>query len=128
VINTELKLIVRYFLCNSTKLLAAKEEEFIMNNISLLYTRTIQENGENPRTYKFINDLLGFSKNKSKTILQAKQILGSQHPYTSRFNPTLKIEDFAPFNFLSTLYSSLRPRFDLLLRAMFGALSKRDGE
>jgi hypothetical protein len=72
--------------------------------------------------FKFINDVAGFNQKNVKTNLLTKQILGALSRYTSKLNPIFKIDEFLPFNFLSTLYSAIRSRYSDILRAAFKTL------
>lgn len=85
--------------------------------------KVLSENAVNVETWKLINSFLGFNERNYKvSLLQSRQLLGNHHRYTTRFNPSLKIDDFAPFNFFSCLYSYIRPHFPHLLKASFEAI------
>jgi hypothetical protein len=64
--------------------------------------------------WQLVNDLLGFGKGKRG---QGKPV--QEQRFISRFNPHFRIDDFVSFNFLSSLYSSLRTNFPALLRKAF---------
>jgi hypothetical protein len=127
-IKEDLKINIRYYLCNSSKLLHVKEEEHIMLNIASLLNSSLKgEEGLN--TWKFINELTGFTqKQPVKSNLLNRQILGPLSRYTSKHSPLFKMEEFLPFNLLSTLYSAIRPRYADILRAAFRGLEQGNND
>lgn len=93
-----------------------------MKNVAKIYDRVIEE-ASNVNTWKLLNDLLGFNKNRLKTTIFERQIYGNPARSLSRFNPLLKIDDFAPLTFHSSLYFNIRAKFPVLLRETFLAAS-----
>lgn len=93
-----------------------------MKNVAKIYDRVIEE-PSNVNTWRLLNDLLGFNKNRLKTTIFERQIYGNPARSLSRFNPLLKIDDFAPLTFHASLYSNIRAKFPVLLREAFLAAS-----
>lgn len=120
--SNEFKIIIRYWLCNSSRILSNKEIDSIMKNVAKIYDRVIEE-PSNVNTWKLLNDLLGFNKNRLKTTIYERQIYGNPTRSLSRFNPLLRIDDFAPLTFHSSLYANIRAKFPVLLREAFSAAS-----
>lgn len=116
----EFKIIIRYWLCNSSRVLNNKEIDIIMKNVAKIYDRVIEEIS-NVNNWKLLNDLLGFNKNRLKTAIFERQIYGNPARNLSRFNPLLRIDDFPPLTFYSSLYFNIREKFPILLREAFAA-------
>lgn len=93
-----------------------------MKNVAKIYDRVIEE-PSNVNTWKLLNDLLGFNKNRLKTSIFERQIYGNPARSLSRFNPLLRIDDFAPLTFHASLYANIRAKFPVLLREAFSAAS-----
>jgi hypothetical protein len=131
-IKEDLQLNIRYYLCNSCKLLHVKEEEHIISNIASLFS-SILEREEGLNTWKFINELAGFNQKPVKTNLLNRQILGPLSRYTSKHIPLYKMDDSLmddslTFKFLSTLYSAIRPRYTDILRVAFRRLEQSNND
>lgn len=94
----------------------------------MLYSSILRGEESLVNQWKFINDVAGFNQKNVKTNLLNRQILGPLSRYTSKLNPIFKMEEFIPFNFLSTLYSSIRGRYSDILRAAFKALEYNNND
>ena len=89
----------------------------LLNNMQPKQTKRTVE------TFKYINELIGLNNTiPLKPTLLNPQILGPLQKYTSRLNPTLQLEEFTPFNFLSTLYFAIRKNYTNVLNIAFAAL------
>lgn len=110
----EFKMTFRSWICNSNRFLKIQEEESIMNCIGQLIVKIVEQPLVNDTRLSFICDILGLSDLKFKSTLNSRQTMGPLHKYTAKLSN--KLEDFIPFNFVVALYSTIRPKYKIILK------------
>ena len=67
---------------------------------------------------------MGINETKYKSHLTDRQIMGPLYRYTDKLKN--KLEDFIPFNFAVSLYSSLRAQYKVVMKSLLSALVQNE--
>lgn len=95
-----------------------------MNFIGHLIIDQVEKQPQEQTTkWTFICDIMGLSDIGFKSTISNKQIMGPLQKYTAKLNN--KLEDFIPFNFSASLYSSIRTKYKAILKSFFTSLNQQ---